>query len=143
MKARIALIFVFILPFLILPSASPHHRHLTVRRNPQAPMLLRFLRQPEVVPHPTIPSVPLGPTISPATFVAWDRVANCETGGNWAMEGPVYSGALGISNHNWWAYGGGEFASNAGLASPSEQIIVAERIQSSPPDQWGCSAAGW
>ena len=54
------------------------------------------------------------------------------------MEGSVYSGGLGVSNVNWVAFGGLQFAPNGGLASPAQQIIVARRIQLNPPDQNGC-----
>lgn len=79
--------------------------------------------------------------VTDAQRAAWGKVAQCETGGNWSMQGPTYSGALGILNANWRAYGGLVYAPNAGLATEDEQILVAERIQSSPPDQWGCSGA--
>lgn len=79
--------------------------------------------------------------VTPAEFAAWSKVAVCETGGNWSAEGPIYSGGLGIANTNWIAYGGGEFAPNAGQATPDEQIVVAMRIQTNPPDQNGCSGS--
>ena len=78
----------------------------------------------------------------------WGKVAVCETGGNWQMRGSIYSGALGIRNNVWLAYGGGEFAPVAGLAEPSEQITIARRIEARAgtpnyvPDQRGCSG-GW
>lgn len=64
----------------------------------------------------------------------------CEEGGNWHAEGALYSGGLGISRVNWVAYGGLEFAPDGAQASPDAQIMVAERIQSYPPDQSGCAA---
>jgi hypothetical protein len=78
----------------------------------------------------------------------WGKVAVCETGGNWTMHGSVFSGALGIRNNVWLAYGGGQYAPHAGLADPSEQITIARRIQASAgipnyvPDQSGCNG-GW
>lgn len=57
------------------------------------------------------------------------------------MEGPMYSGGLGMLNQTWVAYGGTQFASNAGEASETDQIIVAMRIQPDAPDQDGvCSS---
>jgi hypothetical protein len=53
----------------------------------------------------------------------------------------VYSGGLGISNLNWRAYGGAQFSASAADATPAEQIIVAERIQPNPPDQYGCTGS--
>ena len=59
----------------------------------------------------------------------WDRVANCESGGNWSIEtGNGYSGGLQFAYSTWRAYGGQEFAARASQASRSQQIIVAERV---------------
>jgi hypothetical protein len=65
----------------------------------------------------------------------------CEEGGSWTSDGGAFSGGLGISRTNWDAYGGTEFAPEGAEATEDEQIMVAERIQSSPPDQDGCQ--GW
>ena len=64
----------------------------------------------------------------------------CEEGGNWAADGPRFSGGLGISRANWVIYGGLQYASRGALATPDEQIMVAERIQSYAPDQNGCGS---
>jgi uncharacterized protein YabE (DUF348 family) len=70
----------------------------------------------------------------------WDRIAQCETGGNWAFQGPIYSGGLGFYNGTWDGWGGREFATNAGLATREEQIIVAERVRASVGiSGWGCA----
>lgn len=74
----------------------------------------------------------------------WDWQAQCETGGDWSMQGSSYSGGLGFANSSWDAYGGQEFAPNAGQASREQQIIVAERIQSTPPVNGpGDACTGW
>ena len=65
----------------------------------------------------------------------------CEEGGNWSADGGRFSGGLGISRANWIAYGGGQFAPEGAMATEDQQIMVAERIQSTAPDQGGC--AGW
>jgi hypothetical protein len=70
----------------------------------------------------------------------WSKVAICEEGGNWKIVGPRFSGGLGISNVNWDHYGGRQFAANAGLATPEQQVVIAMRIQRNPPDQFGCAA---
>lgn len=63
----------------------------------------------------------------------WDKVAMCESGGNWHHP-PVtnrtgtYSGGLMIWTKAWVTYGGTEFASQAWQATKAEQIAVAERI---------------
>ena len=94
----------------------------------------------------TAPVTPLTPpepvdTVTPYVRVAWQRVALCEEGGNWAAGGPRFSGGLGISRSNWVAYGGLAYAPEGALAPEDDQIMVAERIQASPPDQHGCR--GW
>jgi hypothetical protein len=59
----------------------------------------------------------------------WDRVADCESGGDWSINtGNGYSGGLQFSHSTWRAYGGEEFAPLAYQASREEQIIVAERV---------------
>ena len=70
----------------------------------------------------------------------WDKIAQCESGGNWGVVDSMYSGGLGIYNGTWDQFGGREFASNPGLATREEQIIVAERIRSAVGiSGWGCA----
>ncbi|MFJ1794456.1 transglycosylase family protein [Kitasatospora griseola] len=68
----------------------------------------------------------------------WDRVAQCESGGNWAINtGNGYYGGLQFSSSTWRAYGGSEYASRADQASRSQQIAVAERVLASQgPGAW-------
>lgn len=59
----------------------------------------------------------------------WDRVASCESGGNWAINtGNGYHGGLQFSQGTWASHGGSEFASSANQASRDQQIAVAERV---------------
>jgi hypothetical protein len=87
--------------------------------------------------------VPAGPvdTVTPEQRAAWERVALCEEGGDWSADGGRFSGGLGITRANWSAYGGGAYAPEGALATEDQQIMVAERIQPSAPDQYGCH--GW
>jgi hypothetical protein len=78
--------------------------------------------------------------ITARDFQEWSRVNICEESGQWHVLGSRFSGGLGISNQNWVAYGGRQFAWNAAYATPAEQIVVAKRIQANPPDQHGCAA---
>jgi hypothetical protein len=89
---------------------------------------------------PVAPPAPAD-TVTPAQRAAWERVAMCEEGGNWHSDGSRFSGGLGITRANWAEYGGLQYASEGALATPDQQIMVAERIQSYPPDQGGCR--GW
>lgn len=59
----------------------------------------------------------------------WDRVAECESGGDWLADGENgYFGGLQLPLGMWLEYGGEEFADRPDLASRSQQIAVAERI---------------
>jgi uncharacterized protein YabE (DUF348 family) len=60
----------------------------------------------------------------------WDRIAECESGGNWsANTGNGYYGGLQFSHQTWVAYGGDAYASNAHLASKAQQIAIAEKVR--------------
>ncbi|MFC9795972.1 transglycosylase family protein [Streptomyces sp. NPDC127584] len=68
-------------------------------------------------------------TASAATTSEWDRVAACESGGNWSINtGNGYYGGLQFSASTWAAYGGTAYASTADQASKSQQISVAEKV---------------
>ncbi|MEV8035959.1 transglycosylase family protein [Streptomyces sp. NPDC086182] len=73
----------------------------------------------------------------------WDRIARCESGGNWHINtGNGYYGGLQFSAGTWRAYGGTAYAPTADQASRSAQIAVASKVQSA--QGWGawptCSA---
>jgi hypothetical protein len=77
---------------------------------------------------------------APAGGSVWDRLAQCESGGNWGINtGNGYSGGLQFAPGTWSANGGSGSAHNA---SRAEQIRVAERVRAS--QGWGawpaCSA---
>src|SRR5271170_7961397 len=59
----------------------------------------------------------------------WERVAACESGGNWGINtGNGYHGGLQFSQGTWASHGGGEYASSANQATRDQQIAVAERV---------------
>ena len=59
----------------------------------------------------------------------WDQVAQCESGGNWAINtGNGYQGGLQFSPSTWAANGGTAYAPSADQASKEQQIAVAERV---------------
>ncbi|MGW5864040.1 transglycosylase family protein [Streptomyces sp. NPDC055239] len=73
----------------------------------------------------------------------WDRIAKCESGGNWSINtGNGYYGGLQFSASTWRAYGGGAYAATADNASKAQQITVAAKVQRA--QGWGawpsCSA---
>jgi LysM repeat protein len=66
---------------------------------------------------------------APVGGSVWDRLAQCESGGNWGINtGNGYSGGLQFAASTWQAYGGSGSAYNA---SRAEQIRVAERVRAS------------
>ncbi|GAB3487405.1 transglycosylase family protein [Flexivirga lutea] len=73
-----------------------------------------------------------------ASVSTWDRVAACESGGNWAINtGNGFYGGLQFTHSTWIAFGGGAYASNANLASKSAQITIAEKVLASQgPGAW-------
>ena len=93
-------------------------------------------------PVPASLTPPVGISVTPTEMTVWSRVCVCEENSNWYVRGPHFSGGLGISNVNWLAYGGTQFAPSAADATPAQQIIIAQRIQPDPPDQNGCTG-GW
>ena len=82
----------------------------------------------------TVPFVAALPmlTASPASAdkaSAWDRLASCESGGNWGINtGNGYYGGVQFAYGTWAGNGGGKFASRADLATRQEQIIIAARV---------------
>ncbi|OAR27636.1 transglycosylase [Streptomyces sp. ERV7] len=65
-----------------------------------------------------------------ADGAVWDRIARCESGGNWHINtGNGYYGGLQFSAGSWRAYGGGAYASTADRAGRAQQIAVATRLQ--------------
>jgi LysM repeat protein len=59
----------------------------------------------------------------------WAAIAACESGGNWSTNtGNGYYGGLQFTQQTWLAYGGGQYAASANLASPAQQIAVAQRV---------------
>ncbi|MGW7572621.1 transglycosylase family protein [Streptomyces sp. NPDC054765] len=91
-------------------------------------------------------AVPLmGATSASAASVStWDKVAQCESGGNWSINtGNGYYGGLQFSNSSWAAAGGTQYAPRADLASKSQQISAAEKLLAlQGPGAWSCAGAG-
>ncbi|MFF4245900.1 transglycosylase family protein [Streptomyces sp. NPDC001822] len=69
----------------------------------------------------------IAPTVTAGTD--WDRIAQCESSGRWNTNtGNGYHGGLQFAPSTWRAYGGGQYAPRADLATKSEQIAVGERV---------------
>lgn len=66
----------------------------------------------------------------------WDQLAQCEAGGNWAINtGNGFFGGLQFTQGTWEAHGGLNHARRADLASREEQIAIAERVKDN--QGWG------
>jgi hypothetical protein len=68
-----------------------------------------------------------------ASTGTWDRIAQCESGGNWHIDtGNGYYGGLQFSMGTWHAHGG---SGNPARATKTTQIHVAEKVLDS--QGWG------
>lgn len=91
-----------------------------------------------------IPNYPIHKYVAPVQSspngVNWDKLAQCESGGNWAANtGNSYEGGLQFTQSTWQAYGGS--GSPAG-ASRNDQIAVATRVlQIQGKTAWPTSAS--
>ncbi|TDD49460.1 transglycosylase family protein [Saccharopolyspora elongata] len=73
----------------------------------------------------------------------WDKLAQCESSGNWSINsGNGYYGGLQFSASTWAAYGGTQYASSAHQATREQQIAVAEKVLASQgANAWpGCTS---
>lgn len=76
----------------------------------------------------TRPPPPAGPPNPPPGV--WDRLAGCESGGNWAsVSNPRYKGGLQMDATFWARYGGLAYAPAPQFATRAQQIAVAIRGQ--------------
>jgi resuscitation-promoting factor RpfB len=72
------------------------------------------------------PAAPAAPNFASGSTV-WDRLAQCESGGNWATNtGNGYYGGLQFSAGTWHAYGGAGLPSSA---SRTTQIAIATKVR--------------
>jgi len=92
---------------------------------PDAPPPAPVGFDPNVPPAPDAPPAD-APPVHRAYSVNWDAIAQCESGGNWAIStGNGYAGGLQFTAGTWHANGGSGSPSGA---SREEQIRVAENV---------------
>jgi len=66
----------------------------------------------------------------PPNSAVWDKLVECEAGGNWAMDsGNGYYGGLQFDKSTWDAYGGSQYAAYPHQASREQQIAVATKVR--------------
>jgi hypothetical protein len=101
-----------------------------------------------MVSHITTTTQP--PLVAPEIMVKWNKVAWCESHGNWTQVHPgshSFSGGIGMRNDVWVEYGGRQFAEYSGQATPEQQVFIARRVQARAgiveyvPDQTGCNGS--
>lgn len=74
-------------------------------------------------------SLVFGAPVQAASYLQWDRMAKCESGGNWrANTGNGYYGGLQFSRRTWLAFGGRAYAATANKATRLQQITIAEKV---------------
>jgi uncharacterized protein YabE (DUF348 family) len=84
--------------------------------------------RPRIVKVGTNDEQPPAPVISDGG--TWDRLAQCEAGGNWAINtGNGYYGGVQFDASTWRAYGGTRYAPLPHQASREEQIAVATKVR--------------
>ena len=77
-----------------------------------------------------------GAGVAAADDSVWDKVAQCESGGNWSINtGNGYYGGIQFNNQTWRAYGGTKYAPRADLATRDQQIDIAKKVQAN--QGWG------
>lgn len=82
-----------------------------------------------------------GVGINLARASMWDRIARCESGGNWSINtGNGYYGGLQFNMASWRSNGGRDFAARPDQASRAEQITVANRYYAKAGTRpWSCA----
>ena len=75
---------------------------------------------------------------SAASVATWDKVAQCESTGNWSINtGNGFYGGLQFTSSTWAAFGGTAYAPQANLATKAQQIAIAEKVLASQgPGAW-------
>ncbi len=96
--------------------------------NPHLIMPGQQLRIP--APGEQVPGRPLTPRAPKAAAggSVWDRLAQCESSGNWSSNVGTFDGGLQFLPSTWRAYGGAQYAPYANQATRQQQIAVAERV---------------
>ena len=121
-----------------LESSKPSSSHITTAPVTQVLAVGTEARPVQLAPAPA--SVSGGST---ANAGMWDRIAQCESGGNWAINtGNGYYGGLQFDSQTWLGNGGGQYAERADLASRTQQIAVANTVYAQRGlAPWGCAWA--
>jgi resuscitation-promoting factor RpfB len=102
-----------------------------VVREPEDRVVLVGTAAPPPPPPPPPPPAPTTPTTS-----VWDRLARCESGGNWSINtGNGYHGGLQFHPDTWNRHKPSGYPAYAYQATREQQIVVGQRVQRS--QGWG------
>lgn len=94
----------------------------------------RELVEQEVVTEPHDRVVLVGtrqPAPAAPSGSVWDRLAQCESGGNWSHRGGTYHGGLQFHPGTWRRHKPAGYPEYAYQATREQQIVVGERVQAS------------
>jgi LysM repeat protein len=106
-----------------LPQPKPVAAPTPISAPTQTPAVRAAPKQQTYRPAP----VPAANYVAGST--AWDRIAACESGGNWAINtGNGYYGGLQFTQQTWAGAGGLQYAPRADLATRDQQIAVASKL---------------
>lgn len=68
----------------------------------------------------------------PPDSAVWDKLAECESGGDWSINsGNGYYGGIQFDKQTWDAYGGDQYAAYPHLATREQQIAIATKVRDS------------
>jgi uncharacterized protein YabE (DUF348 family) len=100
----------------------------------------RVQLQANVTTPPVTQVVRVGTQPLPGDAV-WDRIAQCESGGNWSINtGNGYYGGLQFNEATWNSNGGQVYAARADLASKAQQIAIADKVRDARGyEPWQCA----
>jgi len=134
MKARATLALAVTAAGVV--TLSSHHKHKTPASSatPVAPTtwtVLSLVREP-VPPRRPAPVRAsrrhTRPTLNLVT-PEWRALADCESGGDWHINtGNGFYGGVQFTQETWVSFGGLRYAARADLATPLQQVAVAERV---------------
>ncbi|PRY46634.1 resuscitation-promoting factor [Umezawaea tangerina] len=98
----------------------------------------------KVTKEPVAKKVRKGTKAAPQPVISdgsdWDRLAQCEAGGNWAINtGNGYYGGVQFSASTWAAYGGTQYAPLPHQATREQQIATATKVR----DAAGGAYSAW
>lgn len=112
------------LPGRVVPEVLAAVDSLPVHGSAQMEATLYNVATPPPAP---VAAAPVAPFVVDGSV--WDRLAQCESSGNWASNtGNGYYGGLQFGLGTWANYGGTSYAARPDLASREQQIAIAEKL---------------